>query len=115
MDIKKNHPMLSQQAIEAIVRRIVSAAHAPSKVIIFGSYARGNARQDSDLDVLVVEREILDLGEEILRLNAAAGRLPVDIDILVYAEEEFEKRKDWCSTPVYWATREGKVLYEYHQ
>jgi hypothetical protein len=40
---------------------------------------------------------------------------PVDIDILVYAEEEFEKRKDSFSMPVYWAAREGNVLYEYHR
>jgi len=107
--------MLNEQIIEETVRRIVSAAHAPRKVIVFGSYARGNAKQDSDLDVLVVEEKILDFGDELLRLNAAVGTLPVDVDILLYATEEFEKRQNWCSSPVYWASREGKVLYEHLQ
>jgi len=36
----------------------------------------------------------------------------VGVDLLIYPEAEFEMRRDWCSTPVYWAVREGKVLYE---
>jgi uncharacterized protein len=30
----------------------------------------------------------------------------------VYSEADFELRKNWCTTPVYWAVREGKVLYD---
>jgi hypothetical protein len=36
----------------------------------------------------------------------------VGVDLLLYPEAEFERRREWCSTPVYWAVREGKVLYE---
>lgn len=105
--------MLNDQLIEETVQRLVAAAHRPRRAIVFGSYARGSARQDSDLDVLMVEDEIPDLGREMLQLQKAVGSMPVDVDILVYTEEEFDKRKNWCSTPVYWAAREGKVLYEH--
>ncbi len=47
------------EAIEFAVQRLVIAAHAPLKVILFGSYARGDADAGSDVDLLVVEREIL--------------------------------------------------------
>lgn len=104
--------MLTPAAIEEVVQRVVLAAHSPSQVVLFGSYARGEAREDSDLDLIVVEREIADIGEEMLRLQDAVGWPGVDVDVLVYSESEYEKRKDWCSTPVYWAAREGKVVYE---
>lgn len=104
--------MLTESMIHQAVERVVAAAAAPLKVIVLGSYARGDAGEDSDLDLLVVEKEIPDHTREYLRLRTALGSLGVGIDLLLYPEAEFEKRRDWCSTPIYWAVREGKVLYE---
>lgn len=105
--------MLNQGTIQDAVRRVVAAARNPSRVILFGSYARGEAREDSDLDLIVVEKEVADVGEEMIRLQDAIGWLGVDADVLVYSEAEYEQRRNWCSTPVYWAIREGRVLYEH--
>lgn len=108
----KQPSMLTEEAIQDAVRRVVAAAHSPVKVIVFGSYARGDATDASDLDLMVIERDVRDAGEEMIRLNDAVAGLDLGVDILVYSEEEFEKRRGWRSTPVYWAAREGKVLYE---
>ena len=107
--------MLTEQTIQDAVRRVVEAAHSPLKVILFGSYARGSATEASDLDLLVVEREVPDTGAEMIRLSDALIQLDVGVDLLVYSEEEFKQRQHWCSTPVYWAMREGKVLYDNSQ
>jgi uncharacterized protein len=104
--------MLTPKIIEDAVQRVVKAAANPLQVILFGSYGRGDATKDSDLDLLVVEKETPNHGEEMIRLKDAIGTLDVGVDLLVYSEADFELRKDWCTTPVYWAIREGKVLYD---
>jgi len=104
--------MLTEAAIKEAVQRIAATAREPLKVIVFGSYGRGDADEGSDLDLLVVEREIPDYTQEYLRLHGALDGLGVGVDLLLFSQSEFEKRRDWWTTPVYWAAREGKVLYE---
>ena len=103
--------MLSTEAIQQAAEQIAAAAHAPVKIILFGSYARGQASAGSDLDFLVVEKEIPDPAEEFLKLHRAASGFGAGVDILLMTESEFEKKRDWWTTPVYAAAREGKVLY----
>lgn len=105
--------LLSETTIRNAVERIVSVAHEPRKVVLFGSYARAEANGDSDLDLLVVERNVDDYTAEYVRLRKAIGSIGVGVDLLLCSEEEFEKRRLWWTTPIYWADREGKVLYEH--
>ncbi len=104
--------MLTQEAINSAAQRIAAAAHSPLKVILFGSYARGDADAGSDLDFLVVEQDIPDPVNEYLKLHKAASGLGVGVDMVLMSSAEFEKKRDWWTTPVYSAVREGKVLYE---
>jgi len=103
--------MLSNEAIKEAVGRIVAVAR-PSKVILFGSYARGDADEGSDIDLMVVEREVKNRGEEMLRLRLAVGWIGRGVDILVCSEEDYENRGRVPGTAVYWARQEGKVLHE---
>ena len=103
--------MIDEQTLHEVVERIVAAAQ-PSRVILFGSYGRGDADQDSDLDLMVIERRVDNRGEEMIRLQEAVGNVDVGVDVLVYSEGEVEERRDWCTSPVYWALREGRTLYD---
>lgn len=67
--------MLTHSHVQEIATRIAAAAHSPAKVILFGSYGRGDATEHADLDLLVVEHEVLDHTEEYLRLRKAVGRV----------------------------------------
>jgi predicted nucleotidyltransferase len=102
---------VTPEKIAEAVRRIVEAAH-PVQVILFGSRARGDAGKDSDLDLLVVEREVSDRYAEMVRLDEVLGGLVLPVDLLVIGEQDF---RAWAETPgsIYrTASREGRVLYE---
>lgn len=103
--------MLSENAIREAVARVVEAAH-PSKVILFGSYARGSAREDSDLDLMVIEPRVENAGDEMIRLHRAVGDVGVGVDVLVYSDREASRRSKVPGTVLYWAFKEGKVLYD---
>ena len=102
--------MIDERKLQEAVQRIVAVAQ-PSRVILFGSYGRDDADQDSDLDLMVIERQVDNRGEEMIRLRKAMGSIDVGVDVLVYSEAEIEERRDWCTSPIYWALREGRTLY----
>ncbi len=104
--------MIDQHTIDLAVQRLVQTAHSPLKVILIGSYASGNAGEDSDLDLLVVEENIPCMAEEYDRLRAAIGAIGLGVDVLLYPRSEFERRTNWQTSPVYDAVRFGKTLYE---
>ena len=103
--------MLTQETIQIAADRILAVAK-PNKVIMFGSYARGNANEDSDLDLMVVEPEVSNKSDEMIRLRSAIGSIGVGVDILVCSETEAKRRGQVPGTVIYWALKEGKVLYE---
>jgi len=107
--------MLSNDQIQAAVDRLVKAAHAPSQVILFGSYARGEADEKSDVDLLVIEEDVpADPGEEWMRLCDAVGRLApgVGLDLLLHTRQAFERRSQVPGTVLHSARKEGKVLFD---
>ncbi len=104
--------MLNMTTIEAAVQRMVAAASSPARVILFGSYGRGTADEDSDLDLMVVELDVQDQASEYLKLRKAVGRIGAGVDILIYPLGEFERRSQVPGTVLYEARVEGRVLYD---
>ncbi|HRI38112.1 MAG TPA: nucleotidyltransferase domain-containing protein [Nitrospira sp.] len=103
--------MTAQEAIDTAVRRLVTAAN-PRKVILFGSFAEGTATSESDVDLLVIEREIDSKRAEMVRLRKAIGSIGFPVDVLVVSEGEIADWGHLPGTAMYWALKEGKVLYE---
>lgn len=103
--------MISEQTIREAVERVVAAAR-PTKIILFGSLARGESDEGSDLDLLIIEPELVDRYEEMVRLRDAIGPVGTGVDVLVYSEEEAERRGQVPGTVVYWALKEGRVIYD---
>ena len=104
--------MLVPAQLDQAASRLAQAASRPATVIVFGSYARGDALEASDLDLVVIEPELPDKAEEYLRLKAAVGRLGVGVDLLLFSQADFERRSQVPGTLPYWARKEGKVLHD---
>jgi uncharacterized protein len=102
--------MLKPEDIARAAHRVVAAASSRATVIVVGSYARGDADEGSDLDLVVVEPELPDEASEYLRLKAAVGRIGVGVDLLLFSQRDFDRRRQVPGTLPYWATREGKVV-----
>ncbi len=104
--------MITEQTIQQAAQ-ILGEAAGRAKVILFGSYARGEAQENSDLDFLVIEPELKDKFREMVRLRQVLRPLRIPVDVLVYSQAEIEQQQYSCSSAVYWALREGKVLYDF--
>lgn len=102
--------MVSDAMIEDAGRRLAAAAGSPARVVLFGSRARGDAREDSDLDFLVIELEVKSKLQEMVRLRDALPPLGVPVDVVVVSEDEAARRERVPSTLVHRALREGRVL-----
>ena len=103
--------MIDRQSIEKAATVLRQVAK-PEKIILFGSHAREEARVDSDVDILVIEKEVGDRIAEIARLNRALGSLRLPIDLLLVSQEMFDYWSDTPGNVYYRARMEGKVIYE---
>lgn len=76
---------------EAVIA--ISKLDGVERVSLVGSYAKGKADLFTDLDLVVIMRTDLSFVD---RLKLIYGNLclPVDIDVLCYTPEEFEKIKE---------------------
>ncbi len=100
--------MIDPATIQEAVNRLLRAAPAGSEVILFGSYARGQARQDSDLDFLVIEPALQSRRSEMVRLRLELRPLQIPVDVLVVSREVFESWKNQPNNVIHLAAREGK-------
>jgi predicted nucleotidyltransferase len=101
----------SEAKIAEMVRRIVHHFH-PEKIILFGSFARGNPGPDSDVDLLVVTRVTTSKRKHAAQIDAALADVGLPKDIIVVTPDEVERYRDVVGGIIYPALREGRVLYE---
>ena len=102
--------MASRDLINQAGNALAKAAGADSKVILFGSHARGEERPDSDVDFLVIEPRVQNRFEEWNRLRRAIADILLPVDIIVVGEELAERRAKVPGTMVYHALRDGQVF-----
>jgi uncharacterized protein len=95
------------------VERIVEGFH-PLKVILFGSLARGEAGNHSDVDLLIVfdHVEWENKRELAVDIRRAIVGVPIPVDVIVTDVDEIDRRGHIVGTVLRPALREGKVVYE---
>lgn len=107
------NPTISGE-LDEVVQAIVNEVN-PEPVILFGSRARGDAKQNSDLDLVVVGANPFESGrgahDEEVRLLRAVARFDVDTDVLVCSRDDFDYWKGTLNHVLARAARDGIVVY----
>ncbi len=96
-----------QQIVEVIATRL-----SPRRIILFGSYVRGEAESDSDLDIFVELDPPLPARGRSSQIKQLFDPYPCPMDVVVYSPEEVAYWKQAPASLVASVLREGKVLYE---
>ena len=102
--------MIDATEIEKVAARLGEEINA-SKVILFGSYARGQANENSDVDLMIVAESSLPRFKRSRELYRLFRPYPFGMDLVVYTPEEIEKGKKSPISFVSRVMREGKTVY----
>jgi uncharacterized protein len=99
--------------IEDISKKIVDHIK-PEKVILFGSYAKGNPDDNSDVDLIVVRNTSLPKHKRGIEIRRLFYRQLIPMDIKVYTPEEFDNELRSPFSFLFSALKNSQVLYERH-
>lgn len=104
---------MDDPALKRMVECIIHDHH-PEKIILFGSRARGDAKPESDYDLLIVAPVDGNLRQyrRAIYHSLYDLRLPVGKDIIVTTPGEIKRSADLVGTVLAPAVREGLVLYD---
>jgi predicted nucleotidyltransferase len=105
--------LTAEQAAEVTcaVERLIVALH-PERIYAFGSYARGEATADSDVDLFVVVADSDVPAHRRARVAyEAVGPHRLPLDILVMSRAEFDRRRTALASLPATVLREGRLLY----
>ena len=101
--------MTNEKLIAEAGRKLAVAADG-AQVIVFGSYARGEAGPESDLDLLVIEPEVASPRAESARLRRELRDLDVALDVIVVSARQADEWANVSGTMVNEAMRTGRIL-----
>ncbi|MCK9413952.1 MAG: nucleotidyltransferase domain-containing protein [Prolixibacteraceae bacterium] len=103
--------MIDSNKINEIVSRIATRFN-PEKIILFGSYANGIPKHDSDLDLLIVQETDLPIHQRGFDIRMSLRGTMIPMDILIYTKSEFNLEKDRNHSFLNSAMKNSKILYE---
>ncbi len=105
---------MTQKAILRAIKSTVKSFLPDSRIVLFGSRARGDFNADSDFDVLIIVPQSFATAEKKERRikikQALVDALDLPMDILINSEKEVETKKDLPGHTIRWALKEGVVL-----
>ena len=104
-------PTLDDPVLEDLRERLVQSVD-PRTIILFGSRARGDARDDSDYDLLIVTRADCDPDPLEERAHGALMGCGVSKDLVIVTPDELDTYSQRLSSIVRSAVEEGIVIHE---
>jgi uncharacterized protein len=105
--------MVDQLSLQSAIRKLADVFH-PERIILFGSQARGDANDRSDVDLLVITDIRGNRRSMMVDMDRALRGSGFARDIVILTPDEFERDKVIPGTIARPAWKEGKVLYARH-
>ena len=104
----------TQEKVDLAVKAAVEIAQ-PSRVILFGSWAHGDAKWDSDLDMAVLMHDIAEsrLGEIHRSIRSKLEEIPMTIDLVVTTEGTARQFHGSVNSIYHRILTQGQVAYEH--
>ena len=104
----KNIPFINQ-----IVSTIVSTV-APDKIILFGSYARGDYSKNSDIDIMILKKGLKNERDITNRLyiNLFNKKISTPVDLIAMDYDKFYQLNNDVGYIYKTIKQEGKIIYE---
>ncbi len=96
------------------IRDVILSEIEPFQIVLFGSYATGKQNEDSDIDLMILIKEVITRKEKLnilFNIEKRFLKLKYDIDIILKNWNEFNKYKKYIGTVNYDVSREGKILW----
>lgn len=100
-----------QKEVQTLIDRLIQH-YKPLKIIAFGSFARGDMHEDSDLDLCIIKKDIP--SSRVYRRFEVYQLLDdrnIPLDVVIYQPEEFEERRRLGDPFIKTILSEGKMLY----
>ena len=109
-ELFRENPKITER-VDCCVDKLIDE-FKPEKVILFGSFGRGEVKEDATIDFIVIADTKLRFFDRIKKaLNACAGRFP-SIEPIVYTPKELKMMLDQGEGFLEDALEEGVLLYE---
>lgn len=102
---------IKQRLIRKVIKQIVEAVH-PQRIVLFGSYAQGKPRPDSDVDLLVIMESRKRPIQRAVEVAKSLRFYPFAMDIIVRTPKEIHERLQIGDSFYQEIVTHGKILYE---
>ncbi len=107
--------MISKDQFDKEIQNIVNQLvhlYKPEKIILFGSLAKDQIEQGTDIDLFIIKSDVPKLGVDRIRQLDALIKYSLATDFIVYKPQELEQRLKLGDPFVKTILKEGKVLYD---
>jgi len=107
--------MISKDQFDKEIQNIVNQLvrlYKPEKIILFGSLAKDQIKQGTDIDLFIIKSDVPKLGVDRIRQLDALIKYKLATDFIVYKPQELEQRLKLGDPFVKTIPKEGKVLYD---
>jgi len=107
--------MLTKDKFDKEIQNIVEQLlrlYEPEKIILFGSLVRGEMKEGTDIDLLIIKKDIPKFGVDRIRQLDVLIKYRLATDFIVYNPEELKQRIELGDPFIENILKEGKVLYD---